>query len=142
MLSVKTVLQSLLFKLLNQKLISFVNFKSTIYLMLTKIYTWTLHYLMVKLQLTVNRRPDTILKIRSITRWKEQVMLRANSHYFACLLKIIYNGAKSQLKLIQSKKEQLPTVKLKKKKAKTQHAENIFFNYHYVQETSNLQKEN
>lgn len=129
MLSDKTVLQSLLFQLLNQKLISFVNFKSTIYLMVTKIYTWTLHYLMVKLQLTVNRRPDTILKIRSITRWKEQVILRANSHYFACLLKIINNRAKSQLKLIESEKEQLSTVKLKKKKkkARTQHTENIFF---------------
>lgn len=128
MLSDKTVLQSLLFQLLNQKLISFVNFKSTIYLMVTNIYTWTLHYLMVKLQLTVNRRPNTILKIRSITRWKE-VILRANSHYFAFLLKIIDNGAKSQLKLIESEKEQLSTVKLKKKKkkARTQHTENIFF---------------
>lgn len=48
------ILDSLLFELLHQKLIEFINFQCTIYFMPTRIYIWNLHYLTIKLQLMIN----------------------------------------------------------------------------------------
>lgn len=48
------ILDSLLFELLHQKLFELINFKCIIYFMPTRIYIWNLHYLTIKMQLSIN----------------------------------------------------------------------------------------
>lgn len=87
----ETVLDTMVFKFWCQIFIPLMNFRSTIYIILTptsipKIYIisrsscfWQLLEELIPFQ----------KKTRKILGWKEQCMLRANSYYVLCLLKII-----------------------------------------------------